>query len=91
MTVIFQREDWRTNPLCLSDKYIGLNMSSYGTQEASCIVNIFKSSQRTLIDLTNLTTYWNGGFYLAEKKSQTVFSSFSDKASVEAVDTYSQD
>lgn len=42
------------------------------------------------IDLTNLTVYWTGSYYL-EKESQIVFSSFSDKGSIEATDISSQD
>lgn len=45
-------------------------MSSYGTQEAFCIVNVFNSSHHSF-DLTNLATYWTGSYYLGKKKKVT--------------------
>lgn len=66
-------------------------MSSYGTREASCIVNVFKSSQRTFIWSYKSHNVLDWELLFAEKKSQIVFSSFSDKASTDAVDIYSQD
>lgn len=46
-------------------------MSSYGTWEAFCIVNVFNSSHHSF-DLTNLAIYWTGSYYLGGKKKKKV-------------------